>query len=99
MGWFSLALILTAQTPTLLKIGGDLKVHVNKGLKLYALAVHCPHGIGPLLARAVRVPVCRRSGGRPATTLVATINDILLVFSFCEAQPQLNSIQLDFNFS
>ena len=34
-----------------------------------------------ILARACGVPVCRRSGGRLATTLVATKNDIIF-FSF-----------------
>ena len=34
------------------------------------------------LARAVGVPVGRCSGGRLATTLVATINDVIFSFSF-----------------
>ena len=34
------------------------------------------------LARVCGVPVCRHSGSRLAMTLVATINDIIVVFSF-----------------
>ena len=35
-----------------------------------------------ILAQVVSVPVCQHLGGRLPMTLVATINDIIVVFSF-----------------
>ena len=50
---------------------------------------HAPRGGSPfshlrILARACGVPVCRRSGGRLAMMLVATIN-VLIFHLFCQA--------------
>ena len=41
------------------------------------------------LARAVGVPVSRRTGGQLATTLVATINVIIFFHFFCPSRPFL----------
>ena len=58
---------------------------------------HHTHNVGKSqLARACGVPVGRRSGGRLATTLVATINDIFFS-SFCPALTKL-ALDLHVNF-
>ena len=50
---------------------------------VYVVYFCCCHMIVVVvLARAVGVPVSRRSGGRLATTLVATKNDIFFSLSF-----------------
>ena len=45
---------------------------------LHKYRFNAPHAIFAFVVQAVGVPVSRRSGGRMATTSVATINDIIL---------------------